>query len=492
MITSWRLTFSVLSKRLTARVSDLPIPILLVGAVLRISGLMASTVWYDEAWTIFMNRLPLFQMVQLMGEDVNPPAWGIMIKPFVALFGELAGIRVLSLLASLAMLYLAWQLIQRFIPSDQPWQRVVASLLVAVVPAQLWMAQDGRVYALLSLLYLVALWMALEGRWWGLGAACALMAYSHYTGPFYALVALLVGYLTHRDQWRRVAIAGLGAAVSYLPWVSQQAQMITTGDYVPFPLSFNHLMNCLVQMWFVGTLRNGIFLLAGFMVLGTILLALVLSMEPVAGKEWNSPILPLGLAAIGPFGLIMIGSLAVTNALVYRGVAPLLVPMAIWFAKTLTPKRITWTTWVLPYTWALVLVVALVSWSPTLRGSDLAQQIQNLDREWRSGDVIYHATGSTYMPVALLTNKPAFVLDEEQNRMLVPTPLTQALGIEKKPLEEIPHHRVWIFWARDELMSPQAQERMAEYVEGAQLVGTVYYWQMANFEIYLKEEVYGQ
>ncbi len=464
----------------------LPVPILLAGGVLRLSGLMTSPVWYDEAFTLYMTRSPLLSMVRLMGLDVNPPLWEIIVWPFVRIFGETLGIRIPALLASIASLVVAWLLIQRLIPTEQTYQRLGAALLISVLPITFWTAQDGRVYALLTLLYLLGTWLALSGRWWGMGACCALMVYAHNTGPFYALTVLAVALITHRESWRRTAWAGGLAAICYLPWTGQLFHSFSEVEYWLGGLSFDYLAGSLTQAFFAGSLSGPLMVLAGWVIMLSIILAAVLSLEPIANKDFTNPQLPMAIWAVGPLVLMIVVSTTLRNIIFYRPLCPLAIPLSIWFAAVLTPRRVTWTTWLIPYTWIVLLVAALVGWSPAIRGGDLESEAAFINDHLQPGDVIYHATGTSLLPFSFYT-QPGYLLDENQNMGLLPVELQGPWGIRRRPLEEIPHRRAWIIWARDPIMSERAQQRMADYTAGATPIGVIRYWQAAPIEIYLRE-----
>lgn len=52
----------------------LPYLFLSAGAMLRLVGLTVSPFWYDEAYSVYLSRLPDL-MIRLEFSDFNPPLW---------------------------------------------------------------------------------------------------------------------------------------------------------------------------------------------------------------------------------------------------------------------------------------------------------------------------------------------------------------------------------------------------------------------------------
>jgi uncharacterized membrane protein len=133
---------------------------------------------------------------------------------------------------------------------------IVAAVLVAANPFQVWYSQEARMYAQvsffagLSTLALLRLW---AGRRWSIplyAGAILGAAGSHYFGLFVPIAHGLALLLTarhdrraQRDWLRACAIA----ALAYLPW-AYFAQRIFAG-YLASPPKFGDLLPVLVSAW---------------------------------------------------------------------------------------------------------------------------------------------------------------------------------------------------------------------------------------------------
>lgn len=503
--------------------SPLTLALIAAGAALRLAGLSTSPYWYDEAYSLHMTRLQLLEMVRATAQDFNPPLWELIVWPFVRVLGESEiALRLPSLLAGILSLYVTWLLADRLIESRPG--RYAAVGLAALLPVGLWTAQDGRVYAVYTLLYLSGLLFALDRRWLGFAACVGLLCYCHNTGPMYAaglvITALLSGdkeYPAWPTGCHHHLTAGIAGGLAFLPWLP--AYLVSrSGDFWLGGLTGSDMQYSTVQAFFVGTITNpALVALAVIALTVSMVLAVIFSAGPVVAgtvapatvrigsltAAWlHLPVLAevddrpkvdnktivLMAAVVMPLGIMLAVSLAWKNILFYRPLVPLVIPVCLWFAAVLTPRRITMTTWILPCTWIILVVAGMVGWSPELRGGDLRAHAEQINRSYQPGDVVYHATGTTYLPFTLYLEPgiPVYLLDEVQNDGLLRPVLQKTFDVSRAALEDIDHDRAWLIWSRDPVMSDMAVKRMTEYTNGGQLLGRVSAWQVAPIDIYLK------
>jgi uncharacterized membrane protein len=204
--------------------------ILALALFLRIWGLGDKNLWLDEAasWVVATADWPEFWRVVKL--DVHPPLYYLLLKGWVASFGETeAAMRSLSVIASAAGLWFAWLLARRFLP------RAVALAVLgwlATSPHQLYYAQEARMYALATLAVLAGTvafvrWIDSEGcsrpALIGVAASVTVALYLHYFTALWvaSLVVFMLLWRPARDRgavlWR-FTLAMIGVAVLYLPW----------------------------------------------------------------------------------------------------------------------------------------------------------------------------------------------------------------------------------------------------------------------------------
>lgn len=458
--------------------------ILIAGGILRISGIVVSPFWYDEAYTIFLARLPDL-MIRFKAADFNPPLWQIVVFPFIRLLGETEiAIRLPALLASLSAMILTWliaeSLLKRWWMGGYIYPAV--AVLIALLPYHFWLSQDGRVYALMSLLYMAAILMTVKRRWMGFGACLGLLLYSHTVGIFYASAAVIGALILQWQDRKRIVMWSLIAIASFLPWVP--SLLISGIQHLSGPLTDNNIIVALYEIFWAGDLPLIYVIPADLLIVISILVALIVSIF-----RWRKPgHSALTVWAIGPLIFMLIAA-PIKNVVFYRSLSAMLLPMAIWLPVCLMPTHRVkpWNPLCyLPALWGLAVLIGLLYWSPSLKGGELRSMSELINTEWKTGDVIYHATGTSYLPFSLYLHEPSFLLDEQLNEGLLQTNLQEEFGIKRVPLEKIPRQRSWIIWARDPLISPQANQRMAYYTHDAVLIGRVHYWQAAYIEVYLQ------
>jgi hypothetical protein len=215
--------------------SRLPLLLALIGVILRIFPAWAMPMWYDENFTLLVARLPIPQLIQATAGDVHPPLWYLIIWPLAhipALPAWLV-VRLPSMLAGIACIWIWWKILEIMTwpqwtrewinkfesnPNIMP-VRLVAFGLFCLLPQQIYYSQEGRMYALLTLLVLLAWYFILTHRLVWLAITASAMLWLQNYGLIY-LVALWVAALVYdRRTWKPVTIALGAAGISFIPWV---------------------------------------------------------------------------------------------------------------------------------------------------------------------------------------------------------------------------------------------------------------------------------
>lgn len=187
--------------------------IVLSAFAVRLVGLEAQSLWYDEGYSVQLSRTQSFvQIAQVTAQqDLNTPLHYWMLKAWMlgAGWSEFA-VRLLSVFGSVLGVALGWKLGQQLLGRGG-W---VSALLLALSPANLIVAQEARTYAWLGTAFLatsLALLVAqrsLQVRYWGVWGVLALI-----TMGLHVLGALVVGVMALGVLWQhwRVRAARLSA-----------------------------------------------------------------------------------------------------------------------------------------------------------------------------------------------------------------------------------------------------------------------------------------
>lgn len=214
--------------------------LLLLAAALRFYRLDAQSFWNDEGNSARLAERSLASITIGTASDIHPPLYYYALHFWRALLGQSEfALRALSVLCGLALVGLIYIIARRLF--DEP-AALVAALIAAVNPFQIYYSQEARMYAMLAMwaaasTYGVLCLMLSPGSrlprstfhvagsaLYILSAAAGL--YTQYTFVFMLLVHNLLALISlaiwreHRLR-RALAWAALQAAVVvlYLPWL---------------------------------------------------------------------------------------------------------------------------------------------------------------------------------------------------------------------------------------------------------------------------------
>ncbi|MDD5466188.1 MAG: glycosyltransferase family 39 protein [Anaerolineales bacterium] len=494
------------------------VPVLLAtGGVLRLTGMTSSYLWYDEAFSLAMTRLGFIEMLQALKINISPPAWEVLLWFLTRLFGrnEFAA-RLPSLLASLGILYVVFLLTREFKLS--PGQQALSLAGVALLPYQLWIAQDGKLYAAFTLLFLVGVLWACQARWVGLAGVAGLMLWSHNVAVLYLPGLWLLALIRHPKSWRAATLACVAGFISWLPWV--RILLRQAGVDIPWfvPLSRELLVDSFMIALYAWTLpvfgyAFALFLLLTRLVYGIlerpidwILYRMRADLKlgrNLVGEAWRRlraryrPGKPawdaedsrwhLAVLILVSLLLFILVGLFVQNVLLYRTISPLTIPLVMWLATFLGRPQPNLVRRGLLLGWACTLLVALLHWSPADKSGNFPQMLEIVRSHYQPGDVIYHSSGTTvllfwhYLPKA-----KHYLLDDEVIAQM--DVAIARIDIPKAALEQVPHRRAWVIWSRTPVqreVNGRVNNRMRQYVEGCRLVGKIHYQQIWPALVYL-------
>ncbi len=203
--------------------------VLIIGIALTFTGIGDEAYWYDESFSAAVATRSVPDIVEVISKDSHPPLYYLMLRAFVAAFGDsVAAVRSLSALGTLALAALG------FIYLRKEWGEIgglAFSAIVLATPMSICAGQEARMYSWLTC-FVTA--MVLQGAvalrgdrlrsWVALSALTLAAAYTHYYGlvaaGFYWLI--LFARLAIRGEWSRLkkaSIVGVITIAMYVPWV---------------------------------------------------------------------------------------------------------------------------------------------------------------------------------------------------------------------------------------------------------------------------------
>ncbi len=427
-------------------------------------AVLPEPLWYDEAFSVAVARLPLARMIAATAGDVHPPGYYVALKAWMQAapvpVPMEAAARLLSVVLSLVALWLYWQLLTAW---ELPQRRKEAATVIAAwLPGLVFYSAEARSYTLLSVWVLGALLLASKTATWrliGAGACLGLAALTHNVGLIYAV--LIAAWVTLRLRARplyAVACVGIMAGSAFLVWLpwgeafaSQQAA-VGAGYWTHLP-GFDTvayaILRALAPVGALSTPWPGMELIYVFLA-GLTTWAVV-----QRGRRADITLLAVGM----PVLLFVLSYVAGAGLVLYRVLIPALYFVPLLWLPVLERRDV-------GQPLAVILTVALlvVNANYAIDGrhhqtfDDLAQI------EPREGDIVY-SIGSMAVPMA--------VYGPDLPMYAIPTagPLgsdlsaatLSAMGVQQAHLEEIAGwERAWVFWYDD---MPAVSEQDLAYFE---------------------------
>lgn len=192
------------------------------------------SIWFDEAYSITLIRLPLDKLVHFTAVDVHPPLYYLVLKAWVFVFGDSElGLRSLSMVSGALASGVAVALARYMFGARAA---LIALPFVVVSPFLLRYDIEARMYALASLICITATYVlvraltAADSRrkfvLWSVYAV--LVAAGMYTQYYTALVWMahfvwLLIATWQRPVWKTFVqpwlLAYVGAIALFAPWI---------------------------------------------------------------------------------------------------------------------------------------------------------------------------------------------------------------------------------------------------------------------------------
>jgi hypothetical protein len=456
-------------------ISFIPPIILTIGAIIRIVGVGASAIWFDEANTLHRTGIPFLTLFSEHSENSGDLLLELILRPLMAMSHSIWILRLPSIIAGMVSLWLVWKLMQWF--KFNILQQICSAVLVSFLPGLIWIGQDARAYGLLACLCLATLWFALNSRWLGMTAACGLIIYCHSTGPVYAVTALLLALYLYPNKYRKVAFSAIGITLAWVPAVTRILNTwIIQQPWAP-QLRMDNLIRAVLQAFWTHASINIYFSIFAIFVM-TCTMCLMLQKftnrnQLVIAGTW---LIPLS-------GLIAVSLITTNNMILYRTLMPMLFPFSIWLGSELGQLKFSYFRITLGALWLFMLAYGLKYWDPAARGAYLDRAAEQIQSMWEPGDVIVYTTFTVALPFEYyLGDYPSAWYGIISNPFLV-NPV-MPIEFTQDPND---FQRRWVIIPEDLLITNAEHKLLMGYVRNQDPVIRISYLQAAPIDIYLVE-----
>jgi uncharacterized membrane protein len=457
-----------------------------IAAALRVFMIGRAPLWYDENFTLILARLPFDQMIKATAGDVHPPLWYIIewiifhVAPSLPAWAIRIPALTFSLLAFVMFVYVCNSL---YIPSRV---QIVAAAMMAILPMQIWYAQEGRMYALLEFLVLTALWTGLTRRWAWFFISSVAMLYTQNYGMFYLAV---IGFVLLVIDWRssaKVVSAMTAAGLLYLPWVNVIARQMKeiNGRYWIMDASAGAVLNVIYKLfWSSAMLEPGI--VGAYVVTFVALVVGIYSITRERIVAWWSVV---GMAFL-PLGLAWLASAVWQPLLLFRpliGISPFLYLIVAWPVGVPTFQRSSIRPPLYASCFALPLLILGIGGYyqnvADMKGegavSPLLDTLDYVRAHWQPGDVIYYTDDGP------MINLMPYAADLPQYRMPACAETTGfapvlgslsdatrgAIGSRIAEFDDVITTRAWVFAPRSPLHPECYGDQIKDIAAGPPLI----------------------
>lgn len=444
-----------------------------------------DALWYDEAFTAWLARLPLDRMMLAIASDVHPPLWYLVEWITVRVLGssEIALRSPAALASALAGIEL-YRLVQR-LAGEQPAR--LASVLFTFAPAQIYYGQEARMYAALALFVIGGYRAAIEGRNLRASMLLTLTMYTQNLGALY--VAPLAAYMVIRDRQSLRSL--IPAGLAYAPWgavMFSQAADVANGFWIPSPGSIGAIPWSLIYSTVFNRVPEWMAIHSSAAVmLTTAASALALR------RRWRE-LWPLAALVFGPPAALYGLSLTVAPVMLDRAMIPAGAALLAMWAMGLHEMS-QGTRRLIGPVLGFTGVIALVGFAmPLMAGTGRADQsyFDLIRSGWQPGDAIYHTSiSSAIVGAYYMSGYPSWVMPNASNLSQSLTVETkQAMGLLQMELafDDIPARRAWILAADTPVTSDTERALIADIlthpIEDRWVIESNQY---ATFEVFLVE-----
>jgi 4-amino-4-deoxy-L-arabinose transferase-like glycosyltransferase len=315
-----------------ARVRNIILIVFLLTAfALRLYRLDHQEIWGDEAHSAYVSRLALLSVVS-PSTETNPPLYHLLLYFWVRLTGSsVFALRFLSLVLGALTVPLVYRLTR--LSFGEP-VGLLAAILCAISPFQVYYSQEARMYALatfsttLSMFLFARIVSSRRGQpsrqgLWVYFLATAAAIFTHYCALFVVVaqnVVLLGLWWRERGRLRRWLAVQAVLALLYLPWVLAQRGFLSGKasarfDELTLPVLITIIKRSLVA-FSVGTMVQ--MPLGGYLTL-VFLLLVTLGLVATVTIQTSDETPPPGRGRLGGGGFSVEGSPSPSPSLGGRG-----------------------------------------------------------------------------------------------------------------------------------------------------------------------------
>ncbi|MFZ1258805.1 MAG: glycosyltransferase family 39 protein [Candidatus Saccharimonas sp.] len=301
---------------------------LTVFALLSLGNMARWSVWFDEAFGIYLIRYNMADIAKFTAADVHPPLYYWLLKCWQTLFGNSEyALRSLSMVAIMVAMVFIYLLVRRF------FSRQVAAwslLLMVLTPFMLRYSEEARMYGLTAAFVAAATYVMVDAtyqpsrkKWLLYGILVSLGMWTHYYAALAWLAHWVWRFVVTRQKtakrsvkaffskdWLLAHVVAIGVFAPWLPYMIKQVANMQGGGFWIRPITLatpsNYVSNIFLYREVGETASWYSLLVVVIVVLAIILIARCT--KQLSGKQRQVYWLMM-IMAIVPFTILIVLSL---------------------------------------------------------------------------------------------------------------------------------------------------------------------------------------
>lgn len=210
-----------------ARARYVIVAILMLAALVRFAFISRESLWFDELYNVWANRMPFTEMLREQLAAGHPPFYYMVVRAWYALGTGEAWVRSFSVLAGVATVYFI------YLAGKELFSRragLWAAVFTALSPLLVMYSRANTFYSLMIALTTLSLWLlaraSLRGGWGNWAAytvAATAVLMSYFFGAVMVGAGWVVFWIIRRGENKKLA-----------PWITSQAVLIlvTAGSFL--------------------------------------------------------------------------------------------------------------------------------------------------------------------------------------------------------------------------------------------------------------------
>lgn len=304
-------------KKKLSKINKFHILLIIVGIIFSGASIFHSSIWFDECYSVGMARHSFMDIWNIGGHDVHPVLYYWILHIIYLVFGDnFIAYRIFSEVCIALLGVLGFTHIRKDFGDKTG---ILFSFFAYFLPSVFIFTGDIRMYAMAILLVTLC---AIYGyrihkgettwkNWIIFELVSLLCIYTHYYGLMAAglinMVMLISFIKTRRSQSiKRIVIFGIALAILYVPWMiyfASQLKTVSKGFWIGF--DFPDTIQELLSFQYIGAMGIGLkkHYWLGFIV--SIILYIYLAVRGVKLKKSGEDMKPAKLAGFMYLGIIV-------------------------------------------------------------------------------------------------------------------------------------------------------------------------------------------